>query len=97
MAPHITEELWTLAGFEGYLHDTSWPEYDEAKTVEDSIEIPVQFNGKVRFTVKVPREASKEEVEKVVKAEDAFADQVGDKNVVKEIYVPGRIYNIVLK
>ena len=97
VAPHITEELWTLAGFEGYLHDTSWPEYDEAKTVEDSIEIPVQFNGKVRFTVKVPREAGKEEVEKIVKAEDAFADQVGDKNVVKEIYVPGRIYNIVLK
>ena len=97
VAPHITEELWSLAGFEGYLHDTTWPEYDESKTVEDSVELPVQFNGKVRFTVKVPREAGKEEVEKIVKAEEAFNEQVGDKNVVKEIYVPGRIYNVVLK
>ncbi len=97
VAPHITEELWSLAGFEGYLHDTTWPEYDESKTVEDSVELPVQFNGKVRFTVKVPREAGKEEVEKIVKAEEAFSEQVGDKNVVKEIYVPGRIYNVVLK
>lgn len=97
VAPHITEELWEVVGFEGYLHDTSWPSYDEAKTVEDSLDLPVQFNGKVRYTVKVPREGSKEEVEKIVKADENFQKQVEGKDIKKEIYVTGRIYNIVVK
>ena len=97
VAPHITEELWEVVGLEGYLHDTSWPSYDEAKTVEDSLDLPVQFNGKVRYTVKVPREGSKEEVEKIVKADENFQKQVEGKDIKKEIYVPGRIYNIVVK
>ena len=94
VAPHITEELWERIGGEGYVYQQKWPEYDEAKTVEDVIEIPVQVNGKMRGTVSVSREASKEEV--LSKAKELVADKLTG-NLIKEIYVPGKIVNLVAK
>ncbi|WP_455257004.1 leucine--tRNA ligase [Peptoniphilus asaccharolyticus] len=97
VAPHITEELWDVNKLGGYLNENSWPVYDESKTVDTEIEIPVQFNGKVRYTVKVSRDATQEEVKKVVEEDENYSNQVQGKQVVKEIYVPKKIYNIVVK
>ena len=94
VAPHITEELWESAGFEGRCYAQSWPVYDEAKTVEDVVEIAVQVNGKMRCTVSVARTADKETV--IAAAKEALAGRLTG-NIVKEIYVPGRIVNIVVK
>lgn len=94
VAPHITEEIWQSAGFEGYIYESTWPEYDEAKTIEATIEIAVQINGKVKGTLAVERDAAKEDV--IAKAKEAVADKLTG-NIVKEIYVPGRLVNIVQK
>ncbi|MDE7353002.1 MAG: leucine--tRNA ligase [Acetatifactor sp.] len=94
VAPHITEELWQTAGFEGRVYQTTWPEYDEAKTVEAQVEIGVQVNGKMRVTVSVPKDMEKEAV--IAAAKEALGDKLTG-TVVKEIYVPGRIVNIVVK
>ena len=94
MAPHITEELWALAGFEGRLYQTAWPEYDEAKTVENVIEIAVQINGKLKCTIAVPKDVEKDAA--IAAAKEALGDKLTG-NIVKEIYVPGRIVNIVVK
>lgn len=97
VAPHITEELWHKNNLGGYLNETSWPIYDESKTIDDEIEIPVQFNGKVRYTVKVSQDATQEEVKQIVESSENYKNQLGDKSVIKEIYVPKKIYNIVVK
>ena len=97
VAPHLTEELWQRAGFEGYLHQASWPEYDEEKTIADEIEIPIQVNGKFKGKVVVDRNASEEEVKEAVHAQKAVQNIPEGKKIVKEIYVKGRIYNIVIK
>ncbi len=94
VAPHITEELWQTAGFERRVYQTTWPEYDEAKTVEAQVEIGVQVNGKMRVTVSVPKDMEKEAV--IAAAKEALGDKLTG-TVVKEIYVPGRIVNIVVK
>ena len=94
VAPHITEELWETAGFAGYCYHQSWPVYDEAKTVEDVIELAIQVNGKMRGTVKVPREAEKEAV--LAAAKEALGDKLSG-TLLKEVYVPGRIVNFVVK
>ena len=94
VAPHITEEIWQSAGFEGYIYENTWPEYDEAKTIEATIEIAVQINGKVKGTLAVERDAAKEDV--IAKAKEVVADKLTG-NIVKEIYVPGRLVNIVQK
>jgi leucyl-tRNA synthetase len=94
VAPHITEELWQESGFQGRLYQSSWPEYDETKTVENTVEVAVQINGKTRATVTIAKDASKED------ALAAGKEALGSKltgNIVKEIYVPGRIINIVVK
>ena len=62
VAPHITEELWQTAGFQGRVYQTSWPSYEEAKTVENTVEIGVQVNGKIRANISMPKDAAKEEV-----------------------------------
>ena len=95
VAPHITEELWESLGETEYLFRQSWPEYDDAKTKESVIEIGVQVNGKVRGTVSLAVDASQEEALAAGKA--AVADKIEGKQIVKEIYVPGRILNIVVK
>ena len=94
VAPHITEELWENAGFEGRVYQTQWPTYDEAKTVESSVEIALQINGKIRGTLMIDKDAAKDDV--IAKAKEELADKLTG-NIVKEIYVPGRIVNIVMK
>ena len=94
VAPHITEELWQIAGFEGKVYQTAWPEFDEAKTVERSVEIAVQINGKTKGTLSIGKDDAKEDV--IAKAKEAIADKLTG-NIVKEIYVPGRIVNIVMR
>ncbi|MBR4174413.1 MAG: leucine--tRNA ligase [Lachnospiraceae bacterium] len=94
VAPHITEELWQRSGFEGYIYKQSWPEYDESKMIENTIEIPVQVNGKMRGTVTVPSDAPKEDI--LAAAKDLVKEKFPG-NVVKEIYVPGKIVNLIIK
>ena len=94
VAPHITEELWQTAGFEGRLYQAAWPEFEEEKTVESVVEIGVQVNGKMRVTIKVSKDETKENV--IAMAKEALGDKLTG-NIVKEIYVPGRIVNIVVK
>ena len=94
VAPHMTEELWSMAGYEGRLYQTSWPEYDEAKTVESTIEVAVQVNGKMRTTIMVGKD--EEQASVIAKAKEALGDKLTGNNI-KEIYVPGRIVNIVAK
>lgn len=97
VCPHITEEIWQRMGYEGYVHEASWPEYDESKTILDVIELPIQVNGKLRTTVEISRDASEDEVfEKAIK-DDVVAKYLENKNVVKKIYVKGRIFNIIVK
>ena len=95
VAPHITEELWQIIGGEGRVYETAWPEYDEAKTVESTVEIAVQINGKTRATLKIGKDDAKDDV--IAKAKETIADKLEGKNIIKEIYVPGRIVNIVAK
>ncbi len=94
VAPHITEELWEIAGFEGRVYQTTWPEYDETKTVESTVEIALQINGKIRGTLVIAKDADKDDV--IAKAKEELADKLTG-TIVKEIYVPGRIVNIVQK
>ncbi len=94
VAPHITEELWQTAGFEGRLYQTAWPDFDEAKTVESTVEIGVQVNGKMRAAIMISKDEAKENV--IAMAKEALGDKLNG-TVVKEIYVPGRIVNIVVK
>ena len=95
VAPHITEELWQIIGGEGRVYETAWPEYDEAKTVESTVEIAVQINGKTRATMMIGKDDAKDDV--IAKAKETIADKLEGKNIIKEIYVPGRIINIVAK
>ena len=94
VAPHITEEMWQTNGGEGRVYQQTWPEFDEAKTVETSVEIAVQINGKVKATLGINKDDPKDEV--IAKAKETIADKLTG-NIVKEIYVPGRLVNIVMK
>jgi len=94
VAPHMTEELWQIMGNQGRVYQTSWPQYDEAKTVESTIEIAVQINGKTKATVKVAADIDKDSA--IATAKEALGDKLSG-NIIKEIYVPGRIVNIVAK
>ena len=94
VAPHITEELWSVKNYGGYVYQQTWPEFDEAKTVESTVEIAVQINGKTKATLVIGKEDPKDEV--IAKAKEVIADKLTG-NVIKEIYVPGRIVNIVMK
>ena len=94
VAPHITEELWQIMGNEGRVYQTAWPQYDEAKTVESTIEIAVQINGKMKSTIKVAADVDKDTA--IAAAKEALGDKLSG-NIIKEIYVPGKIVNIVAK
>ena len=96
-APHITEELWAQLGHGESICGASFPEYVAAYTVEDSVTYPVQFNGKMRFTVDLPKSASPAEVEAAVRGMEQTAKWVGSQQIVKVVVVPGRIINIVIK
>ena len=94
VAPHITEEIWESCGYEGRVYAQTWPEFDEAKTVEDTIELPVQINGKTRAVVTLPADVDKDTA--IAAGKELIADKLTG-TIVKEIYVPGRIINIVQK
>lgn len=94
VAPHITEEMWQIIGCEGRVYQQTWPEFEEAKTVESSVEIAVQINGKVKGTLGIQKDDPKDQV--IAKAKEVIADKLTG-NIIKEIYVPGRLVNIVMK
>ena len=96
-APHLCEEIWETIGGEGLLSLSQWPEYEESKTVEDSIEIGVQVNGKVRGTIVIPNSCAKEEALELAKKDERVASFLEGKTLVKEIYVPNKIVNFVAK
>ena len=96
-APHLCEEIWETIGGEGLLSLSQWPEYEESKTVEDSIEIGVQVNGKVRGTIVIPNGCAKEEALDLAKKDERVASFLEGKTLVKEIYVPNKIVNFVAK
>ena len=93
-APHMTEELYQKIGGKEELAYKAWPTYDEAKTIEDEIEIPVQIKGKVRATITIKKDEDEEVVKQ--KAKEAVAGQIEGKRIIKEIYVKNKIYNIVI-
>ena len=95
VAPHITEELWSLEGFEGRVYKHAWPEYDDDKCVEDSVTIAVQVLGKLRGTFEEDRNASKEKM--IERAKETVAARLEGHEIVKEIYVPGKLVNFVIK
>ncbi len=96
-APHLCEEIWEQLGGKGFLSLAKWPEYDEAKTVDNSVEIAVQINGKLRATLTIAMNADKDAVLAAVKEVPAIASAIEGKSIVKEIYVPNKLANIVVK
>ena len=96
-APHLCEEIWETIGGEGLLSLSQWPEYEESKTIEASVEIGVQVNGKVRGTIVIPNGCAKEEALEIAKKDERVASFLEGKTLVKEIYVPNKIVNFVAK
>ena len=96
-APHLAEELWSFLGHDTLCAVAKWPEYDESKTVDDVVEIAVQVSGKLKFTKEIPAGTSKEDAITLVKADDRMKPFLEGKTIVKEISVPGKIVNIVVR
>ncbi len=96
-APHITEELWETCGFGGEVSQSKWPEYDPAKTVEDTVEVAVQVNGKVRARIEVAADIAEADAVAAAKADAAVQAAIGGKTVVKAIWVPGKLVNFAVK
>lgn len=97
VAPHITEELWEIAGFKGMLNQSTWPEYNEEKIKEELIQLPVQVNGKVRGTISISPEDDQDKVREMVRQNENIKKYIDGKTIIKEIFVKGKIYNIVVK
>ena len=97
VAPHITEELWEINGLEGMLYENTWPLFDEEKTKDDVIQMPIQVNGKVRGLLEVNANDSQDVIREKALADDNIAKFLEDKTIIKEIFVMGKIYNIVVK
>ena len=96
-APHVTEEIWAAQNYGGMLADGHWVDFDEAKCIDDEIEIVAQINGKVRAKLMIPAEIDSAEAIELAKKDPAIAAAIEGKNVVKELYVKGRLVNIVVK
>ena len=96
-APHITEEIWELRKFGGKISDQAWPIYDEEKCKEQTVEIGVQVNGKVRGRISIPRDLAEAEVLALAKEEENVVKFLDGKSLIKEIYIPGRLVNLVVK
>ena len=97
IAPHICEEMWESVGGEGFCSMALWPEYCEEKTIDSSVEIAVQVNGKLRATIMLPRDMAKEDAIEAAKADERVKPLVEGKTIIKEIAVPNKIVNIVVK
>ena len=96
VAPHVTEELWQKLGFEGYVFESKWPEYDETKLVADEIEIPVQINGKIRYKINVAADSDEATIEQIAKDAPALQNYLEGKEIKKIIVIKSKIVNIVL-
>ena len=96
-APHLAEELWSRLGFEGAASAQPWPAHDESLLVENEIEIPVQVNGKLRDRIRVPSQASREDIEAAARASAKVAEATAGQTITKVIVVPGKLVNIVAK
>lgn len=97
VAPHITEELWSILKYDGHICHTTWPKYDEEKTKEDMVNLPIQINGKLRGTLKVSVDENEETIFKKVRDNKNINKYLENKNIVKTIYINGKIFNIVIK
>ena len=96
-APHITEEIWDKLGHKEQLAYTPWPKYDEAKTVDEMIDLPIQVNGKLRANINIKKDEEQDIIKEQVHNEEKIKAYIDGKEIVKEIYVPNKIYNIVIK
>ncbi len=96
-APHMTEELWQLSGFEGMLNEAEWPVFDEEKCAESTVEIAIQVNGKIKARINVPADISSADAVLLAKRNEAVASLIAGKTIVKELYVPKKLVNIVVK
>lgn len=96
-APHVTEELYQMIGCEGVLDEQEWVTYDEALCKDDTIEIVCQINGKVKSKLTIPTDAAKDDVIALAKADEAIVKATEGKSIVKEIYVPNKLVNLVVK
>ena len=97
IAPHITEEIWSILGHNNTIAFETWPIYDESKTIESEIELPIQINGKLKATIVVPLDSDENIVKEIVHKNETVQNILGNQNIVKEIYVKNKIYNIVVK
>ena len=96
-APHVAEEMYSVLGNEGFVSLAEWPKYDESKTSDDTVEMPVQVNGKVKSVITVAKDLTKEDILSVARSDEKVLAAISGKTVVKEIVVPGKIVNIVVK
>ena len=96
-APHITEELWHEMGHTESIHISHWPAYEEAALAQDSVEIVVQVNGKIRARLQVPANSSQEELAEIVRSQPQYAEWLAGKTVTKTIAIPGKLVNLVVK
>ena len=97
IAPHLSEELWSKLGFKDSIFDNKWPDYDESLTVDDIVTIIIQVNGKMRGKIEVRSELNKDEIFTISKSNKNVKNHVLEKTIIKEIYVPGRLVNFVVK
>ena len=96
-APHLCEEIWQVLGHDTLCAVAKWPEWDDEKTVDATVEIAVQVSGKLKFTKEIPMNTSKEDAIALVKADERITPFIEGKTIVKEISVPNKIVNIVVK
>ncbi|NMB30897.1 MAG: leucine--tRNA ligase [Clostridiales bacterium] len=96
-APHIAEEIYEQCQFEGTVDQQSWPEFDESKCIENTIEIAIQVNGRVRSRINVSADIDKDSALELAKNDEKIANEIAGKSIIKEIYVPGKLINIVAK
>lgn len=96
-APHIAEEMWEQIGGDGMIDTAAWPVYDETKTVDAAVEIPVQVNGKLRSVIRIVRDEEKARVLDTARSDEKVRAFIGEKQIVKEIYVPNKLVNLVVR
>ena len=96
-APHLCEEMWEIMNYGGTINDQNWPQYDEAKCVDNEVEIVVQVNGKIRARMKIANDEAQESVISKAKADEKVAAEISGKTIVKELYVKGKLVNIVVR
>ena len=96
-APHITEEMWQICGYEGTIAETDWPKYDDSKTIDNEVEIVLQINGKIKDKLVIASGLSKDEMEAVAKENAKIKELTEGKQIVKIICVPGKLINVVVR